>query len=166
MTVVTAVVFSGMVSSVLGVLMGSGMIVSWIFTRNRATHQLTELLVGWSHSPIAFMCVVAITLLVLGCVMDATAIIVALTPLVAPIAAQYGIHELQFGLVFVFTCMVGLVTPPVGVVLFMTCALVDISMETLSRAIVPFVIWMVIVVALLIFVPPITLFLPGLVGFR
>ncbi|HSB69875.1 MAG TPA: TRAP transporter large permease [Candidatus Methylomirabilis sp.] len=161
-----AVVFSGVVSSVLGVLMGSGMIVSWIFTRNRVTHQLTELLVGWSHSPIAFMCVVAITLLVLGCLMDATAIIVALTPLVAPIAAQYGIHELQFGLVFVFTCMVGLVTPPVGVVLFMVCALVNISMETLSRAIVPFVIWMVFVVVLLIFVPPITLFLPGLVGFR
>ena len=109
---------------------------------------------------------IAITLLVLGCVMDATAIIVALTPLVAPIAAQYGIHELQFGLVFVFTCMVGLVTPPVGVVLFMVCALVNISMETLSRAILPFVIWMVFVVALLIFVPPITLFLPGLVGFR
>ena len=161
-----AVVFSGVVSSVLGVLMGSGMIVSWIFTRNRVTHQLTELLTGWSHSPIAFMCAIAITLLVLGCVMDATAIIVALTPLVAPIAAQYGIHELQFGLVFVFTCMVGLVTPPVGVVLFMTCALVGVSMETLSRAIVPFVIWMIIVVALLIFVPPITLFVPSLFGFR
>jgi tripartite ATP-independent transporter DctM subunit len=161
-----AVVFSGVVSSVLGVLMGSGVIVGWILTRNRVTHQLTEWLVGWSSSPIAFMCLVAITLIVLGCVMDATAIIVALTPLVAPVAAQYGIPDLQFGLVFVFTCMVGLVTPPVGVVLFMTCALVNISMETLSRAIVPFVVWMMLVVALLIAVPPITLFLPGLVGFR
>ena len=69
-------------------------------------------------------------------------------------------------LVFVFTCMVGLITPPVGVVLFMACALVELSMETLSRAIVPFVVWMVIVAALLIVVPPLTLFLPGLVGFR
>jgi tripartite ATP-independent transporter DctM subunit len=161
-----AVVFSGVVSSVLGVLMGSGVIVGWILTRNRVTHQLTEWLVGWSSSPIAFMCLVAITLFILGCVMDATAIIVALTPLVAPVAAQYGIPDLQFGLVFVFTCMVGLVTPPVGVVLFMTCALVNISMETLSRAIVPFVVWMMLVVALLIAFPPITLFLPGLVGFR
>ena len=161
-----AVVFSGIVSSVLGVLMGSGVIVGWILTRNRVTHHLTEYLVSWSRSPLAFMCLVAITLLLLGCLMDATAIIIALTPLVAPIAAQYGIHELQFGLLFVFTCMVGLITPPVGVILFMTCALVNLRLETLSRAIVPFVVWMVIVVALLIAVPPLTLFLPRLVGFR
>lgn len=161
-----AVVFSGVVSSVLGVLIGSGVIVSWILTRNRVTHQLTEFLVGWSASPIVLMCLVAGALFLLGCVMDATAIIIALTPLLAPVAAQYGIHELQFGLVFVFTCMVGLITPPVGVVLFMTCALVDIRMETLSRAIVPFVAWMLAVVALLILFPPLTLFLPGLAGFR
>ena len=73
---------------------------------------------------------------------------------------------MPFGLVFVFTCMVGLVTPPGGVVLFMTRALVKLSMETLPRAIVPFVVWMVVVVALLIAAPPLIFFLPGLVGFR
>ena len=161
-----AVVFSGVISSVLGMLMGSGVIVSWILTRNRVSFMLSEYLRSQSSSPIVFMCLVAITLLFLGCVMDATAIIIAFTPLMAPIAAQYGIHDLQFGLLFVFTCMVGLLTPPVGIILFVTCALVDLRVETLVRSLIPFLVWMVIVVALLIAVPPITTFLPRLLGFR
>jgi len=92
-------------------------------------------------------------------------IMIALAPLLAPIAAQYGISDIQFGLVFVVTCLIGLVTPPVGIILFMTSSITGVRLEPLSLAVFPFVVWMTIVVLLMVFFPPITLWLPKLVGF-
>src|SRR6185503_4948757 len=112
-----------------------------------------------------FMIAVVVVLLILGMLMDAVPIMIALAPLLAPIAAQYGISDIQFGLVFVVTCMIGLVTPPVGIVLFMTSSLTGIKLEPLSMAVLPFVVWMTIVVILMIFFPALTLWLPHRVGF-
>ena len=61
---------------------------------------------------------------------------------------------MQFGLVFVVTCLIGLVTPPVGIILFMTSSIAGVKLETLSLAVFPFVVWMTIVVVLMIFFPP------------
>ena len=72
---------------------------------------------------------------------------------------------LQFGLVFVVTCLIGLVTPPVGIILFMTSSIANVKLEPLSLAVLPFVIWMTIVVILMVFFPSLTLWLPKLVGF-
>ena len=89
---------------------------------------------------------------------------IALAPLLAPIAKTYGISDVHFGLVFVVTCLVGLVTPPVGIILFMTSSVAGIKLEPLAVAVLPFVIWMVIVVILMVFFPPLTLWLPKLIG--
>ena len=97
--------------------------------------------------------------------MDAVPIMIALSPLLAPIARQYGIDDIQFGLVFVVTCMIGLVTPPVGIILFMTTSISGVSLEKLSATILPFVLWMVAVVILMIFFPALTLWLPKVLGF-
>ncbi|TMH23641.1 MAG: TRAP transporter large permease subunit [Betaproteobacteria bacterium] len=74
-------------------------------------------------------------------------------------------NDLQFGLVFVVTCLIGLVTPPVGIILFMTSSIAGVKLEPLSVAVFPFVIWMVAVVMLMVFVPSLTLWLPKLIGF-
>jgi TRAP-type C4-dicarboxylate transport system permease large subunit len=111
------------------------------------------------------MLIVLVALLLLGMLMDAVPIMIALAPLLAPIAAQYGISDIQFGLLFVVTCMIGLVTPPVGIILFMASSISGVSLEKLSISIVPFVAWMIAVVMLMIFFPAVTLWLPGLLGF-
>ena len=72
------------------------------------------------------MVLVVVVLLMLGMLMDAVPIMIALAPLLAPIAKQYGISDVQFGLVFVVTCMIGLVTPPVGILLFMTSSIAGV----------------------------------------
>jgi len=96
--------------------------------------------------------------------MDAVPIMIALAPLLAPIAKQYGISDVHFGLVFVVTCLIGLVTPPVGIILFMTSSITGVKLEPLSLAVFPFVVWMTIVVILMVFFPPLTLWLPKLIG--
>lgn len=160
-----AILYSAVISSVAGMLLGVGAIVSWILTYNRITQTLADIMVGLTSDPSMFMIIVVVVLLFLGMLMDAVPIMVALAPLLAPIAKQYGVPDVQFGLVFVITCMIGLVTPPVGVILFMTSSIANITLEKISAAVLPFVVWMIAVVILIVFVPPLTLWLPGKLGF-
>jgi tripartite ATP-independent transporter DctM subunit len=160
-----AILYSAVISSVAGMLLGVGAIVSWILTYNRITQTLADIMVGLTSDPSMFMLIVVVVLLFLGMLMDAVPIMVALAPLLAPIAKQYGVPDVQFGLVFVITCMIGLVTPPVGVILFMTSSIANITLEKISAAVLPFVVWMIAVVMLIVFVPPLTLWLPGKLGF-
>jgi TRAP-type C4-dicarboxylate transport system permease large subunit len=111
-----------------------------------------------------YSALISSVLLVLGMLMDAVPIMIALAPLLAPIARQFGISDIQFGLVFVVTCLIGLVTPPVGIILFMTSSIAGVKLEPLSIAVFPFVVWMTAVVILMVFFPPLTLWLPKLVG--
>ena len=144
---------------------GVGAIVSWILTYNRVTQSLADLLISITSDPSIFMLLVLLALLVLGMLMDAVPIMVALAPLLAPIAKQYGVPDLQFGLVFVVTCLIGLVTPPVGVILFMTSSIANVPLEKISVAVLPFVLWMIAVALLMVFMAPVTLWLPGVLGF-
>ena len=137
-------------------LLGVGAIVSWILTYNQVTQSLADLLVAVGR-PRVFMLLVVVVLSLLGMLMDAVPIMIALAPLLAPIAQQYGISDVQFGLVFVVTCLIGLVTPPVGIILFMTSSIANVTLEPLSLAVLPFVIWMTIVVILMVFFPSLTL---------
>lgn len=159
-----ATLYAAVVSAVAGLLLGAGAIVSYILTYNRVTQDLVDILASFSVGPVGYMLIVVVVLLILGMLMDAVPIIIALAPLLAPIARQYGISEIHFGLVFVVTCLVGLVTPPVGIILFMTSSVCGITLEKLSLAVFPFVVWMTIVVVLMVFFPPLTLWLPRLVG--
>lgn len=159
-----ATLYSAVVSAVAGLLLGAGAIVSWILTYNRVTQDLADLLVSFSVGPIAYMLIVVLVLFILGMLMDAVPIMIALAPLLAPIARTYGIDDVHFGLVFVVTCLVGLVTPPVGIILFMTSSVSGVKLEPLSIAVLPFVIFMVLVVVLMVFFPPLTLWLPKLIG--
>ena len=115
-----ATLYSAVVSAVAGLLLGAGAIVSYILTYNRVTQDLADLLASFAVGPLGYMLIVVVVLLILGMLMDAVPIMIALAPLLAPIAKTYGISEVHFGLVFVVTCMIGLVTPPVGILLFMT----------------------------------------------
>jgi tripartite ATP-independent transporter DctM subunit len=160
-----ATLYSAVISAVAGMLLGAGAIVSWILTFNRVTQSLADTLIALSVGPEVFMLIVVAVLLVLGMLMDAVPIMIALAPVLAPIARQYGISDVQFGLVFVVTCLIGLVTPPVGIILFMTSSIANVKLEPLSAAVFPFVVWMTIVVILMVFVPSLTLWLPKLVGF-
>jgi tripartite ATP-independent transporter DctM subunit len=160
-----AILYSAVISSVAGMLLGVGAIVSWILTYNRVTQMLADTLIGFTHDPVLFMLLVVGLLLFLGMLMDAVPIMVALAPLLAPIAKQYGVPDIQFGLLFVITCMIGLVTPPVGIILFMTSSIANITLERISLAVLPFVLWMTAVVLLIVFVPQLTLWLPTALGF-
>jgi tripartite ATP-independent transporter DctM subunit len=160
-----SVIYAAVVSAVVGMLIAAGAIVSWILTRNQVTQQLADFLTGITTDPMVFMAIVAVALLLLGMLMDATAIILALTPLLAPVARRYGIDDIQFGVFFVLCCMVGLIHPPVGVIIAMVSTVAKVPLESVTKEILPFVGLCVFVIGLLIVFPWLTLWLPRSFGF-
>jgi tripartite ATP-independent transporter DctM subunit len=160
-----SIIYSAEMSAVLGLLMGAGAIIAWILTRNQAAAELTALLSHASADRTVFLLISVAILFLIGLFMDATAVIIALAPLLAPVALNFGVDPLHFGVVFVMTVMIGMITPPVGIVLFITSAVADIKFEKLSRAIIPFVIAEMIVVLLVVLFPSLATWIPRVAGF-
>jgi TRAP-type C4-dicarboxylate transport system permease large subunit len=114
-------------------------------------------------NPLVFLLAVNLLLLFVGCFMEALAAMLILIPILTPAAAEFGVDPVHFGLVFVLNLMIGTITPPVGVVLFVTSRIAGISFEAMSRAILPWLLPLLAVLALVTLWPPLATFLPGLV---
>ncbi|MCA3634959.1 MAG: TRAP transporter large permease [Methylobacterium sp.] len=136
--------------------------LGWCLSISRIPQTVGPMIVEWVGNPLMFLLAVNILLLLVGCFMEALAAMLILIPILVPAAAQFGIDPIQFGLIFVLNLMIGTITPPVGVVLFVTARIANISFESMSRAIIP---WLMPLIAVLIAItlwPPLTTFLPSL----
>jgi tripartite ATP-independent transporter DctM subunit len=160
-----AVVDAAVMSGAVAILLGAGSIVSWVLTVQRVPAQMAAWLASLSNDPVVFMLLAFAFLALLGTVMDVTAAIIMLAPIMSPVALAFGISPLQFGLVFVMTMLLGMLTPPVGILLFLTSTVSRVPIGVLSRELLPFLLWEFAVVILAILVEPITLWLPRRFGF-
>lgn len=146
---------------VMGLVMAAGAF-GWCMSLSGIPQKLGPLLVEVLGNPILFLLAVNISLLAIGCFIEALAAMLILVPILAPAAAALGIDPVQFGVVFVLNLMIGTITPPVGVVLFITARIANVSFEAMSRAILPWLVPLILVLLLVTFWPPLTLTLPGL----
>ena len=119
---------------------------------------------GITQNPVLLALMLNLILLVLGCIMDMAPIILIATPILLPIATSIGLDPIQFGIMIILNCGIGLLTPPVGSVLFIGSAVARLPMEKVVKATLPFYICMVITLLLITFVPQISLLLPALLG--
>lgn len=140
-------------------------LLSWVITFADVPLLLADWLASVAHSPLSFLLVVNLLLLFVGVWMDAGAALVVLVPILLPMADSFGIHPIHFGLVVCINLVIGMITPPVGYVLYTLAPIVDISLERLSRGLVPFLIAEIAVLFLVTYVPPLTLWLPRVFGF-
>lgn len=118
-----------------------------------------------TSNPILIALLLNLILLVLGCIMDMAPIILIATPILLPIATSIGIDPIQFGIMVVLNCGIGLLTPPVGAVLFIGSAVAKRPMEKVVKATLPFYLCMIIALLLITFIPDISLFIPKLCGY-
>ncbi len=123
------------------------------------------MITGVSSSPIVIALLLNLILLVLGMIMDMAPIILIATPILLPVAQSIGISPIQFGIMVVLNCGIGLLTPPVGAVLFIGSAVAKRPMEKVVKATLPFYLCMLITLLLLTFIPQISLWLPSLFGY-
>ncbi len=123
-----------------------------------------KLITGVSSNPVVIALLLNLILLVLGCIMDMAPIILIATPILLPIATEIGIDPIQFGVMMILNCGIGLLTPPVGSVLFIGSAVGKVPMEKVVKATLPFYLCMLVTLLLITFIPQISLFLPNLLG--
>ncbi|MBQ3277610.1 MAG: TRAP transporter large permease [Clostridia bacterium] len=122
------------------------------------------LITSISSSPVVIILLLNLILLVLGMIMDMAPIILIATPILLPVAVSAGLHPIQFGIMMVLNCGIGLLTPPVGAVLFIGSAVAKRPMEKVVRATLPFYLCMIAALLLISFIPQISLWLPQLTG--
>jgi tripartite ATP-independent transporter DctM subunit len=137
--------------------------MAWCLSLSRIPQTLGPQIVELVGNPLIFLLAVNVGLLVVGLFMEALAAMLILIPILTPAAAQFGIDPVQFGLIFVLNLMIGTITPPVGVVLFVTSRIAGISFEAMSRAILPWLVPLLVVLLLATYWPPLTLWLPNLI---
>ena len=123
-----------------------------------------SLITSVSSNPIVIALLLNLILLVLGMIMDMAPIILIATPILLPVAQSIGIHPVQFGIMIVLNCGIGLLTPPVGAVLFIGSAVAKLPMEKVVKATLPFYVCMLVALLLITFIPQISLWLPQLTG--
>lgn len=156
----TAVITGG-----IALILGAAALLGLILTRANVSRDVAEFLTSVSDSPIVFMLLVNLILLVLGALIDATAVILVTVPVLLPIAMDLGIDPVYFGVVMIINLMIGLLTPPVGSVLYITSSVTGKPVDVVFRGVAPFLVPLVGVLILISMFPAISLWLPGLLGF-
>ena len=136
--------------------------VAWLLTSARVPHVLAAQLQSVTSNPFLFLLIVNVFLLIVGAVMDLTPALLILGPILFPIAMQYGIDPIHFGIIMVFNLALGLVTPPVGSCLYLTVGFAKCSVVKIIRATMPFLAAQVIILLLITYVPFFVTWIPNL----
>lgn len=152
-------------SAMVGALIAFASAVTFLLTVDLLPQKLSTGLQALTSNPLAFNLLVALVLLVVGMFMESNAAYIMLVPLLHPIALAYGIDPLHFGFLFVLNLVIGMLTPPVGVVLFVVCGITGVRMGNLVRAVWPFIAWMYTVLFTTMLYPPLCTWLPKALGY-
>jgi TRAP-type transport system large permease protein len=156
---------AGITSSVVMLLVGAAMAFKTVAALAHTPELLASTLLGITENPLILLLLVNLLLFIVGMFLDAGPAIIILGPILAPIFTSLGVDPVHFAIVMTVNLTIGLLTPPMGLVLFATSAVSGLRVETISRAVVPFLIVEFAVVLLITFVPAIPLTLPRLLGF-
>ncbi len=135
--------------------------LGWCMSISRIPQTLAPAIVAAIHEPIVFLLVSNLVLLAVGCFMEALAAMLILIPILVPAAISFGIDPVQFGLIMIFNLILGTIHPPIGVVLFVMARIADVTFEQISRAILPWLVPLLIVLLAITVWPPLTLVAAG-----
>lgn len=157
---------SGKSSASIGMLIAGALVFNYVVTIENIPDSLRVMLTGLDLSPLGFLILVNVILLLLGCVLEGTAILLIIVPVFIPTAQALGIDLVHFGVVVVVNIMLGLVTPPYGLLLFIMTNISGAPVKDIIRDALPFLFWMVVCLAIITFVPETVLWLPRLMGYQ
>ena len=150
----------------IGMLIAGAMVFNYVITVENIPKTLSAILSAYQMSPLAFLVAVNVLLLALGCFLEGTTIILVILPVLLPTAKALGIDPVHFGVMAVVNIMLGLVTPPYGLLLFMMTKIADVPLRDIVREALPFLAVMIGALALIMLFPDLVLFLPRMLGYK
>lgn len=149
-------------TGVIMFLVASSSAMSWVMAYTGIPQAISELILSVSSNKFVILLIMNMTLLVVGTFMDLTPAVLIFTPIFLPIATQLGLHPVHFGIVLVFNLCIGIMTPPVGSVLFVGCSVAGVPIEKVIKPLLAFFAALILVLMLLTYIPEISLVLPRL----
>ncbi|MHA1524821.1 MAG: TRAP transporter large permease, partial [Alphaproteobacteria bacterium] len=157
---------SARTSAAVGLVIGGALIFNYIVASENIPNLVAGAMRGLDLSPVVFLLAINVLFLLLGCVLDATTILLIVVPLFIPACRELGIDLVHFGVVIVVNTMIGLITPPYGVLLFVINATTGIPLRAIIAEILPFLLVLIIALLTITLLPEIVLFLPKQFGYK
>lgn len=151
-------------TAIVMALIATSAAMSWILSYENIPQTVSQGLLTLSENPLLILLLINIILLVVGAFMDMTPAVLIFTPIFLPVAVELGMSPLHFGIMMILNLSIGLISPPVGSVLFVACAVAKTKLESLIKPLLPMYASMVVVLLLVTYVPAISEFLPNLFG--
>ena len=161
-----SLVTSARITVSIGMLIAGALVFNYVITIENIPRAVSVLLKGYELSPLMYLLIVNVILLVLGCFLEGTTILLVIVPVMLPAAHALGIDPVHFGVVAVVNIMIGLVTPPYGLLLFMMVKIADVPLKDIVREVMPFLAVMIGALALITVFPGLVLWLPRLMGYQ
>ena len=153
---------AGLTSGLIMFIIANASIFGWVLAFEEVPKEIADKFVYIIGNPVLMLLVVNLFLLIIGTFMETASSLIIFVPLLVPLVPHMGIDPVQFGVVVVFNLAIGMLTPPMGICLFVSCSIAGISMEKISVAVVPFLLIMIVDLLIVSFVPFFTTFIPGL----
>ena len=149
-------------TAIVLVIVGASSLFAWIVADLRLSQSIGAAITAYSDNPVVFLILVNVFALLLGFFLDPLAALVIIVPLLLPTATSLGISPVHFGVVLVFNLMIGLTTPPVGYLIYLSAHIAEVRPEKVMRESLPFMLALVVALAILTFLPAVTTTLPDL----
>jgi tripartite ATP-independent transporter DctM subunit len=160
-----AVLTSARSSASIGILIGGALVFNYVVTIENIPASLSALLADYELSAVGFLLLVNIILLILGCLLEGITILLVIVPIFIPLAQALGIDMVHFGVVVVVNLMIGLITPPYGLLLFVVSSVAEARLLAIIRDVLPFLAALLCALAFITFAPDVVLWLPRLLGY-
>lgn len=159
-------VSSAIGSAVIMFIVATASFFAWFCTTEGISDMASDLLLSVAGNKLVFLLLMNVILLIAGCFLDAVSALYIFTPIMLPVATALGYDPVALGVVMTVNLAIGMVTPPVGVNLYVACGVSKISLAEISKSVIPYIIASVIVLLLITYIPQIILFLPNVMGVK
>ncbi|MER8375869.1 TRAP transporter large permease [Mesorhizobium sp. M1406] len=161
-----SVLASARTTASIGMLIAGALIFNYVVTVENIPQTVAAVLKAWDLSPTGFLILVNVILLILGCLLEGTTILLVVVPVLIPTARVLGLDMVHFGIMVVVNIMIGLITPPYGLLLFIMTRIAEVPLRDLVRDVLPFLWAMIGALVLITFFPGLVLWLPRLFGYQ
>lgn len=147
------------------IILSAASILGWLLASEQVPELVGQQIMNLSSNKYTALLIINVILLIIGMFMDMTAVVIILGPILHPLAVSLGIHPLHFGIIMIVNVNIALMTPPLGACLFVACSISRISLEAISKEILPFIGAEAVVLILVTYIPAISMTIPRLLGF-
>ena len=152
-----------LITSVIMIIVGYSQVMGWLLAIEQIPQQMAEAVLLVTESRYVFLGLLLVFLLAIGCVVEGVPAKLILVPMLLPLIDQFGIDRIHFGLIITFALLIGIATPPMGIGVYIMVEISKVSFEKVTMAVIPLLIPLIIVLLMITYIPPLTLWLPNLV---